>query len=265
MSIAARNAILAEGGGQPSGGYWGLCFTAEEPNCVVNMARKGALTNINKAPVTLEYSTDDCETWTAFDATGEKTTPISLANIGDHVFFRAGEGGNDRFAYNISAYRYFTFTGNVAASGNIMSLLDASNQSNHSLSGHSEFALACLFRNCTSLTAAPSLPATTLANSCYNQMFSGCTSLTTAPALPATTLEDSCYNRMFSGCELLNEITAGIITWTPSSGSAATTDWLNGVAATGTFRCPTALGTNATITRGVSACPEGWTVINTDA
>lgn len=29
--------------------------------------------------------------------------------------------------------------------------------------------------------------------------------------------------------------------------------------------CPTALGTNATITRGVSACPEGWTVINTDA
>ena len=29
--------------------------------------------------------------------------------------------------------------------------------------------------------------------------------------------------------------------------------------------CPTALGTNETITRGVTYCPEGWTVINTDA
>ena len=28
--------------------------------------------------------------------------------------------------------------------------------------------------------------------------------------------------------------------------------------------CPTALGTNATITRGTNACPEGWTVVNTD-
>ena len=204
MLIGMRNAILAGGAAPgPTPAYWGLCFTAEEPNCVVNMARRGALANINKAPVTLEYSTDDCETWTEFDATGEKTTPITLANIGDHVFFRAGEGGNDRFAYNAGAYRYFTLTGNVAASGDIMSLLDASNHSNYSLSGHSAFALAYLFRGCTSLTTAPSLPATTLVEDCYYQMFYGCTSLTTAPSLPATSLVDSCYRQMFSGCTAL--------------------------------------------------------------
>ena len=41
--------------------------------------------------------------------------------------------------------------------------------------------------------------------------------------------------------------------------------WMNGVAATGTFYCPKELGTDDTITRGVSSCPVGWTVINTDA
>ena len=57
-----------------------------------------------------------------------------------------------------------------------------------------------MFHNCTSLTSAPKLPATTLAGSCYNSMFSGCTSLTAAPELPATTLADNCYLNMFLGC-----------------------------------------------------------------
>ena len=57
-----------------------------------------------------------------------------------------------------------------------------------------------MFFNCTSLTSAPKLPATTLAGSCYNSMFSGCTSLTAAPELPATTLVYSCYLNMFLGC-----------------------------------------------------------------
>ena len=57
-----------------------------------------------------------------------------------------------------------------------------------------------MFKSCTSLTTAPELPATTLANSCYGGMFSYCTSLTTAPELPATTLTDYCYDGMFAGC-----------------------------------------------------------------
>ena len=87
-----------------------------------------------------------------------------------------------------------------------------------------------MFWGCTSLTAAPDLPATklakncyatmfyscskletgpkellatTLAESCYNSMFGRCTSLTTAPKLPATKLAESCYTSMFSGCTSL--------------------------------------------------------------
>lgn len=61
-----------------------------------------------------------------------------------------------------------------------------------------------MFYKCTSLTTAPVLPATTLAKNCYYQMFQNCTSLTTAPSiLPATTLANSCYYSMFNGCTSL--------------------------------------------------------------
>ncbi len=60
-----------------------------------------------------------------------------------------------------------------------------------------------MFKECTSLTAAPSLPAETLAKSCYGSMFSGCTSLTTAPELKATTLAERCYDSMFARCTSL--------------------------------------------------------------
>ena len=60
-----------------------------------------------------------------------------------------------------------------------------------------------MFSNCSSLTHAPSLPATTLANYCYSSMFSNCSSLTHAPSLPATTLANYCYNGMFNGCSSL--------------------------------------------------------------
>lgn len=60
-----------------------------------------------------------------------------------------------------------------------------------------------MFKNCTSLTTAPELPATSLANNCYQNMFQGCTGLTTAPELPATSLAQYCYSYMFQGCTSL--------------------------------------------------------------
>ena len=67
-----------------------------------------------------------------------------------------------------------------------------------------------MFYNCTSLTTLPSnlLPATTLSESCYQYMFYNCTSLTTLPSnlLPATTLVSFCYANMFNGCESLTTI-----------------------------------------------------------
>jgi hypothetical protein len=43
------------------------------------------------------------------------------------------------------------------------------------------YCYSSMFKDCTSLIAAPELPATTLMAWCYSDMFSGCTSLTTAP------------------------------------------------------------------------------------
>jgi hypothetical protein len=57
-----------------------------------------------------------------------------------------------------------------------------------------------MFRYCTGLTTAPELPATTLADQCYEYMFTYCSGLVTAPYLPATTLGYGCYRHMFSHC-----------------------------------------------------------------
>ena len=111
-----------------------------------------------------------------------------------------------------------------------------------------------MFGGCTSLTTAPELPATTLAISCYISMFNGCTSLTTAPELPSTTLADYCYYIMFSGCASLNSIT---VYANDVSATDCTTDWLSGVASTGTFRN---LG-SATYPTGASGIPTGWTEV----
>lgn len=63
-----------------------------------------------------------------------------------------------------------------------------------------------MFYTCTGLTIAPKLPATTLGINCYSNMFADCTSLTTSPELPATTLEIGCYSGMFSGCTSLTKV-----------------------------------------------------------
>ena len=115
-----------------------------------------------------------------------------------------------------------------------------------------------MFAGCTSLTTAPELPATTLADSCYSQMFSNCTSLTTAPALPATTLTYQCYYHMFNRCKSLNYIKA-MFTTNPSGtpSTSYTSDWVTGVASSGTFVKNSAATWNNT---GFNGIPYGWTV-----
>ena len=68
----------------------------------------------------------------------------------------------------------------------------------------SEGCYSEMFNYCTGLTTAPSiLPATTLANYCYQYMFNDCESLITVPELPSTTLADGCYFYMFMSCTSL--------------------------------------------------------------
>ena len=117
-----------------------------------------------------------------------------------------------------------------------------------------DYCYQSMFYNCTSLVNAPALPATTLTQSCYSNMFYRCTSLVNAPELPATTLAAQCYSYMFQGCSKLNYIKA-MFTTAPSSTHFS--NWVDGVSPTGTFVKNSAA--TWTDTFGVSAIPEGWT------
>ena len=112
-----------------------------------------------------------------------------------------------------------------------------------------------MFSHCTSLTEAPALPATSMASQCYRSMFQGCTSLTEAPALPATSLEVACYMEMFYGCTSLNEVTCLA---TDISAENCTTNWLSGVAATGTFHKNVVM--EDWPINSASGIPTGWNV-----
>ena len=106
-------------------------------------------------------------------------------------------------ASSTSSYASISFTYSlykVACSGDIRTLVDYENYATVSTANARFFRL---FKDCAGLTTAPDLPATDLADNCYNRMFQNCTSLTTAPELPATTLAPHCYHSMFQGCTSL--------------------------------------------------------------
>ena len=151
---------------------------------------------------TLEYSTD-ASTWSTWDGT---TTLSSATSGSNNVLYLRGTGNTKIGFYDEDLYDYVPWVINgtdVRCNGNIETLLDYGTVE---AGEHPVMAYECfagLFSGCTSLTQAPTLPATTLSNSCYLGMFYGCTSLTQAPALPATTLAISCYSFMFYGCTSL--------------------------------------------------------------
>ena len=85
-------------------------------------------------------------------------------------------------------------------------------------------------------------------------MFNNCTSLTTAPELPATTLVNQCYEGMFKYCTKLNYIKAMFLT-TPSS--SYTNNWTYKVSSTGIFVKNASASWDVTDANGI---PENWTI-----
>ena len=152
---------------------------------------------------TLEYSTDT-STWSTWDGT---TTLSSAAKGSDNVLYLRGTGNTKITGLGTDGpnmtYAWVLTGSDIACIGNIENLLDYATVES---GAHPTMADSCyfnMFSDCTSLTQAPALPATTLVIDCYDSMFSGCTGLTQAPALPATTLADWCYEYMFQGCTSL--------------------------------------------------------------
>ena len=152
---------------------------------------------------TLEYSTDTSN-WSTWDGT---TTLSSATSGSDNVLYLRGTG-NTVITGNNNSYKWVLTGSDIACTGNIENLLDYATVESGNHPTMANYCYQYMFRDCTSLTRAPALSATTLSTYCYSNMFQGCTGLTQAPALPATTLADDCYNDMFYGCSSLTQAPA---------------------------------------------------------
>lgn len=169
------------------GGY--LTFSSSEP---FTLATANAAKNWDG---TLEYSSINRSAWSVWDG----TTTLSSGN-GNKLYIRGTR--NTKITSNFN--RQWVLTGsNISCTGNIENLLDYQMVARGEHPTMANSCYFCLFQDCTSLTTAPELPATTLIDFCYYSMFSGCTNLISAPELPATVLATSCYNSMFRNCTSL--------------------------------------------------------------
>ena len=225
-----------------------LCFTANTDDSSVRLIKKGSPTEVS-----LEYSYDG-SIWRGYLMEQEIVLQSSMESDFHKVYFRNASKTPTGFSDN-SNYYYFVMNGSIAASGNVMSLLDKTCELTSLSAPSYNFCFYQLFSGCEALTTAPKLPATTLCESCYNQMFQGCTNLTAAPELPSTRASLRCYYQMFKDCSKLNVVKVGltIASWS----TTITSNWLSGVATKGFFICPDEL-VGIITSRNTSKVPENW-------
>ena len=224
---------------------------------------------------TVSYSIDEGNTWTSLAS----NTYTPTVNSGQTIMFKGNLTPN-----RSNGIGRFSINKRCNLMGNCNSLLfgdDAA--SNNSLYGKpyafgylfsgcativevsstflpattlTNYCYVQMFYECTSLVTAPELPATTLGYKCYSGMFYACTSLTIAPVLPATKLTGGCYIDMFEGCNKLNYIK---MLATDISASNCLDYWVSFVSSTGTFvKHPNM----TSLPTGSSGIPSGWTVYN---
>jgi hypothetical protein len=142
-----------------------------------------------------------------------------------------------------------------------------------------------MFRNCTSLTRAPvfrvevpayrccynmlrlcsnltdastiELPATTLAEDCYRELFRQCSKLEYVPMLPAPTLVTGCYRQMFSGSGIKSLVCLA----TDISAAECTIDWMSDVSNDNTRTFYKAPGMTSW-PRDVNGILSNWNVVD---
>lgn len=125
---------------------------------------------------TLEYSTDT-SAWSTWDGT---TTLSSTTSGSKDVLYLRGTGNTQIGYYDENKDDYIPWVINgadVRCGGNIETLLDYATVEVGEHPVMAEDCFASLFMGWTALTRAPALPATTLAEGCYEHMFKGCASL----------------------------------------------------------------------------------------
>ena len=143
--------------------------------------------------------------------------------------------------------------------GNVMSLLKGKDNLESATALEAKNAFYGLFAGADKLVNNDErllvLPATTLTEGCYQDMFNGCKGIEKAPELPAPKLEKNCYQEMFYDCAKLNHVKCLA---TDIKAENSTKDWLGkaGTEATGEKVLETAVPMTANSDDGV---PDGWT------
>ena len=142
--------------------------------------------------------------------------------------------------------------------GNVMSLLKGKDNFANANAIEANNAFYGLFAGAEKLVNSTErklvLPATTLKEGCYENMFSGCKGIEKAPELPAPALVKDCYKEIFYDCAKLNHVTCLA---TDISAEGSTKDWL-GKAGTEATSAPV-LETLVPMPPGSDGLPETWT------
>ena len=162
----------------------------------------GTITDNGKAEEAIPYLTFTADGWQVFKMTTNENYKITRlecsVNGGDWITVTedsrvnfGAEYGDLRLrgknpngtATTSSLYSTIVFSidnVNVACTGDIRTLLD---WEKYKTVDTNNARFCYLFKNCSVLTSAPELPATTLAGHCYYSMFSGCKKLSTVTML----------------------------------------------------------------------------------
>lgn len=251
------------------GGWSGLTFTSTGTSTIW-------LNNQGTNNPNCEYSLNKGKNWTAMPTTSASAVEFSSTTP---IWVR----GNNLSGWSTSNSKYsgFVFQGSyVNGSGSVMSLLDGKGTAKII---PCNYCFNRLFYNTgTYLITPPKLPATTLTEYCYNDMFRGCTRMTSIPKLPATTLAASSYAYMFYGCQSITSAEFQATSMTTNScigmfygcsalsevhvhvvdttASGCTNLWLGAAAQQGTLYTPAYYAGYAQ--DSTSGCPSGWSRVD---
>ena len=196
---------------------------------------------------------------------GVFAVPESLKN-GDIVSFRGTEVTRNNYYANDLTKITCSNGCYVYVYGNIMSLIDPDSTHFSSLTSLKyDYQGDNVYRNFKQLFMGQDmrhtegkdlvLPATTLTDECYMEMFKGCNNLDRAPDLPADRVPDKAYADMFGYCSSLKYIKC----LATEFGSGSTDQWVVGVpiGSDGTFVRAASM---TSWTTGDSGIPTNWTV-----
>ena len=197
----------------------------------------------------------------AYDITVKKGDVVQLyslnTSLGGSVV--AGARGGTRAVDSGAKYINIRPSMKTEIYGNVMSLLKGKDNLEGATAIEAPNAFYGLFAGAENLVNSADrllvLPATTLKEGCYDNMFSGCKGIEKAPVLPAPKLEKGCYQEMFFDCSKLNHVKCLA---SDISAEGSTKGWLSkaGTEATGEKVLETAVPMTPNSDDGV---PDGWT------